>query len=199
MTRVIGLTGNIASGKSTVAALLAARGATIIDADRLAREAVKGGTPAFQAIQAHWPGVIASDGTLDRGALRAIVFADPKARAELDAIVHPEVHRLFQARVDEARRRGDRFVVYDVPLLFEAHLTGAVDLVVLVDAPAAERRARLMRDRALSASEADAMIASQMPATQKRERADFIVENDADEEALRARVDALWQSLQRAH
>jgi dephospho-CoA kinase len=197
MTRVIGLTGNIASGKSTVAALLAAKGATVLDADELAREVVAPGTPGLEAIRTRWPLVIARDGSLDRGALRAIVFADPAARAALDAIVHPHVNSLFQRGVEDARRRGDRFVVYDVPLLFEANLTDVVDVTVLVDAPVSERRARLMRDRALSAAEADAMIASQMPAAQKRERADFVIENDADLRTLRTRVNALWESLAR--
>jgi dephospho-CoA kinase len=195
--RVIGLTGNIASGKTTVAAMLAAKGATVIDADQLAREAVEPGTPGIAAVQARWPSVVGADGSLDRGALRAIVFADPAARAALDAIVHPEVRRLFERRVAAAHDRGDELVVYDVPLLFEANLAGAVDSVILIDAPTAERRARLMRDRGLSAAEADAMIASQMPAVVKRAHADFVVENDADEGTLRRRVDALWETLQR--
>jgi dephospho-CoA kinase len=132
---------------------------------------------------------------LDRAALRTIVFHDPAARAALDGIVHPEVARLFRAQLVAARSRGDRVVVYDVPLLFEAGRTGDVDVVVLVDAPDAVRRERLITSRGLRADEADAMIASQMPAALKRARAHHVIENDGDRAALGLRVDALWNAL----
>ena len=197
VTTIVGLTGNIASGKSTVAALLAAMGALIIDADVLARRAVEPGTAELAAIKARWPGVVAPDGTLDRGALRQVVFADPEARSVLNDIVHPAVARLRDAEIADARRRGAALVVYDVPLLFEAGLEGEVDRIVLVDAPEGVRRARLMRDRGLSEADANAMIASQMPAEAKRRRAHFVVQNDADRDALARRVDALWNTLAR--
>lgn len=193
---IVGLTGNIAAGKSAVTARLAERGALVIDADLLAREVVEKGRPALLAIRDRWgDGVLRPDGALDRAALRRIVFADPTERAALDAIVHPAVGRLRDAAVETARRRGESLVVCDIPLLFEAKLTGTVDRIVLVDAPEAVRRTRLIGDRGLSAEEADAMIAAQLPAAAKRAHAHFIVENDSTLEALEARVDELWQWL----
>ena len=195
MTTVVGLTGNIASGKSTVAAMLAAKGATVIDADVLAREAIAPGTPALAAIAVRWPETIRPDGTLDRAALRSIVFTRPAERAALDAIVHPRVGQLFRERVADARERGARVVVYDVPLLFEAKRMRDVDVIIVVDAPEALRRARLTGERGLSEAEADAMMAAQMPARRKRAAANFFIMNDADRPTLAARVDAVWDAL----
>ncbi len=193
---IVGLTGNIAAGKSAVAAQLAARGATVIDADLLAREAVAPGTPGLAAIAARWgPAVLAADGTLDRAALRRVVFADPTERAALDAIVHPEVDRLRRAAITRARAAHARVVVCDIPLLFEVGLESAVDRIVLVDAPAEVRRARLVHDRGLGPAEADAMIAAQMPAAAKRPRAHHIIDNDGTREALAAQVEALWRAF----
>ncbi len=194
--RIVGLTGNIAAGKSAVAARLAALGAPIIDADLLAREAVAPGTPALAAIAHRWgDALIRADGSLDRAALRRIVFADAAERAALDAIVHPAVARLRNAAVETARRRGEPIVVCDIPLLFEAGLEDTVHTIVLVDAPVATRRERLVRDRGLAPAEADAMIAAQLDAEAKRPRADHVIENDGTLEALDARVDALWDEL----
>ena len=194
---IVGLTGNIASGKSAVAAQLASLGALIIDADILAREAVEPGRPALAAIETRWGrGVLRRDGSLDRAALRRIVFADPAERAALDAIVHPAVARLRHAAVETARRRGEPLVVCDIPLLFEAGLEGTVDRIVLVDAPAEVRRDRIVRDRGLSPEEADSMIAAQMPSEAKRARAHYVIDNDGALEELEARVDALWEWMQ---
>lgn len=194
---IVGLTGNIASGKSAVAAQLASLGALIIDADILAREAVEPGRPALAAIETRWGrGVLRRDGSLDRAALRRIVFADPAERAALDAIVHPAVARLRHAAVETARRRGEPLVVCDIPLLFEAGLEGTVDRIVLVDAPAEVRRDRIVRDRGLPPEEADAMIAAQMPSEAKRARAHYVIDNDGALEELEARVDALWEWMQ---
>jgi dephospho-CoA kinase len=194
--RVIGLTGNIASGKSAVADLLARRGATIVDADVLSREAVTPGAPALEAIVAHWgSSVLNPDGTLDRVALRKTVFHD---RAELDAlneIVHPEITRLQNAEVEAARAHGDRVVVNVVPLLFERHLADEFDFIVLVDAPREVRLDRLLRDRGLEEAEAMDMIASQMPAELKRARADWVIENSGSKEDLAREVDKLWAEL----
>jgi dephospho-CoA kinase len=193
---LVGLTGNIAAGKSTVARLLAERGATVVDADVLAREAVRPGTPALAAIVERWgAGVLAPDGVLDRPALRARVFGAPDQLAALNAIVHPEVARLRDDAVAAARARGDRAVVCDVPLLFENDLAGEFDLVVLVDAPRDLRLERLVHDRGLREPEAMAMLAAQMPAELKRARADHVIENAGSREALAAQVDALWRSL----
>lgn len=194
---LVGLTGNIASGKSTVAALLAERGATIIDADVLARRAVEPGSKALRAIADRWgAGVIAADGALDRAALRRIVFERPEEREALNAIVHPEVARLRDQEIAAARARGDRVVICDIPLLFEAGLADTFDRIVLVDALPAVRLERLVRDRALGEEEAKRMIAAQMPAEPKRARADFLIENDGDRRALESRVDAVWATLE---
>lgn len=193
---VVGLTGNIAAGKSAVAARLAAQGVPVVDADRLAREAVAPGAPALAAIAARWgPGVLAADGTLDRAALRRIVFADPAERRALDAIVHPEVGRLRDAAVAAHRARGEPLVVCDIPLLFEAGLEGTVDRIVLVDAPADVRRARIVRDRGLAPDEADAMIAAQRPSAAKRAAAHHVIDNVGSRADLDAQVDALLAAL----
>lgn len=193
---IVGLTGNIASGKSAVAARLADHGAVIVDSDILAREVVEPGRPALAVIAHRWGDVVLRpDGALNRAALRRIVFADPAERAALDAIVHPAVGRLRAAAIETARRRGEWIVVCDIPLLFEAGLENTVDTIVLVDAPKNTRRERLIRDRHLAPTEADAMIAAQMPAESKRARAHHIVENDGSLDELDARVDALWQAL----
>lgn len=194
--RVIGLTGNIGAGKSAVAARLASHGATVIDADQLARDAVAPGTPGLAAIHARWgAAVISADGTLDRAALRRIIFRDAKERAALDAIVHPEIGRLRDAAIERARDAGTRIVICDIPLLFEAGLESTVDQIVLVDAPADIRRSRLLAHRALSGDEADAMIAAQMPSERKRARAHFVIDNSGSLAQLAARTDELWSTL----
>ena len=193
---IVGLTGNIAAGKSAVAAQLVALGAHLIDADLLAREAVAPGSPALAAITARWgPEMLNANGTLDRAALRRIVFADPAERAALDAIVHPEVARRRATAVAVAEASGAQIVICDIPLLFEAGLEDTVDSVVLVEAPVAVRRERLVRDRGLSPAEADAMIAAQMPSDQKRARADHVLVNASTREALTAQIETLWPAL----
>ena len=193
---LVALTGNIASGKSSVARLLVARGATLIDADVLARLAVRVGTPGYEAIVKRWgTSVLSADGVLDRGALRHIVFEQPEELRALNAIVHPEVERMRAGLLSEARARGDRVVVCDIPLLFEANLTGGFDRIVLVDAPRSVRLERLVRDRGLRETEAMAMIAQQMPADLKRARADFVIDNDSTRVALEQRVDEVWRAL----
>jgi len=192
--RVIGLTGNIASGKSVVADMLARRGAKIVDADVLSREAVTPGTPALDAIIARWgPSVLSPEGTLDRAALRSIVFRERSDLDALNEIVHPEVMRLRQAAVEAARANGDRVVVCVVPLLFERHLVDDFDTIVLVDAPRPLRLERIVRDRGLEEADAMDMIAAQMPAELKRARADWVIENSGSIEDLEREVDRLWQ------
>lgn len=194
---LVGLTGNIAAGKSTVAQHLTALGATLIDADLLAREAVRPRTPALDAIVSRWGhAVLTPDGHLDRPALRALVFEHPEELTALNGIVHPEVARLRDAALGEARARGDRVVVCDVPLLFERDLAGDYDVVVLVDAPRELRLERLVHDRGLHEPEAMAMIAAQMPAELKRARADVVIENAGPREALEARVAEVWRALE---
>jgi dephospho-CoA kinase len=193
---VVGLTGNIASGKSTVARLLAARGVHVIDADVLAREAVGPGSPALAHIVERWGrDVVGADGALDRAALRARVFDDRSELDALNAIVHPEVQRRRDALLGAAREAGERMVVCDIPLLFEAGLEGEVDVVILVVAPQDVRLERLMRDRRLNRAEAMAMIAAQMPSELKRERADYVVDNSGSLDAVEARVNEVWSAI----
>jgi dephospho-CoA kinase len=193
---LVGLTGNIAAGKSTVAAMLVAKGATLIDADVLARRAVRVGTPGYDAIVARWGNdILSPDGVLDRAALRQRVFDNPDELDQLNAIVHPEVGRMRDAMVAEAHERGDRVVVCDIPLLFENNLIDDFDRIVLVDAPRPLRMERLLRDRNLRETEAMAMIARQMPAELKRARADFVIDNGGTREQLETRVEAVWRAL----
>jgi dephospho-CoA kinase len=195
---LVGLTGNIASGKSTVAQLFGRWGATLIDADVLARQAVDVGMPAYHAIVERWgEGVTAPDGPIDRRELRQRVFSDSEQLEALNAIVHPEVQRLRDELVDEARRRGDRIVVCDIPLLFERRLAEQFDRIVLVDAPRPVRMERLVRDRGLETTEAMKMIASQMPAELKRARADYLIDNTGTPEELAARAREVWDALQK--
>lgn len=193
---LIGLTGNVASGKSTVARLLVEKGATLIDADVLARQAVRKGTPALAAIRERWgEAVIAPDGSLDRAALRRLVFGDEAELAALNAIVHPEVGRLRDQLAAQARERGDRIVVCDIPLLFEKHMTEEFDVLILVDAPRPMRLERLMRDRGLNEADAMQMIAAQMPAELKRARADVVIDNVGTMRELEQRVGEVWTWL----
>jgi dephospho-CoA kinase len=193
---LVGLTGNIGSGKSTVAQLLSERGATIIDADVLARRAVEHGTEAFRAIVERWgTSILAPDGMIDRSALRRIVFSDQAELEQLNAIVHPEVERMRAALVEQARQRGDRLVVCDIPLLFESRMTQEFDRIVLVDAPRPVRLERLVRERGLRETEAMDMIVAQMPAELKRARANFVIDNDSTLTQLDARVADVWSAL----
>ncbi|HJR41663.1 MAG TPA: dephospho-CoA kinase [Gemmatimonadaceae bacterium] len=195
---LVGLTGNIASGKSSVARRFAQLGATVIDADVLARQAVAAGSPAYRAIVDRWgEEVIAADGSLDRASLRQRVFAESEELDALNAIVHPEVARLRDELIADARSRGDAIVVCDIPLLFERKLVDEFDRIVLVDAPRPMRLERLMRDRALNETEAMNMIAAQMPAELKRARADYIIDNTGTLEELARRTEAVWHELER--
>jgi dephospho-CoA kinase len=194
----IGLTGNIASGKSEVARMLADRGASIIDADELAREAVEPETQALKDIIKRWgKDVLNQDGGLDRAALRQIVFADQNELDALNRIVHPGVTRLRDREIARARDRGDPIVVCVIPLLFERNIVEEFDAIILVDAPRPLRLERLVTTRGLEATEAMNMIASQMPAELKRARADFVIDDDGSLDDLERDVDALWSSLQR--
>ena len=194
---LVGLTGNIASGKSTVAQLFSERGATIVDADILARRAVEVGTPAYQSIVRRWgTSILAPDGRLDRAALRERVFGFPEELEVLNEMVHPEVGRMRDRLVADARQRGDRIVVCDIPLLFEKNLVGDFDRIVLVDAPRDVRLDRLVKDRGLRETEAMEMIAAQMPAELKRARADFIVDNSGSLTELEEQVAAVWSALE---
>src|SRR3954471_7237795 len=197
---LVGLTGNIGSGKSTVTQLLSERGATIIDADVLSRHAVEVGMPAYKAIAARWgTSVLTGDnGPIDRGSLRRIVFGDPAELEQLNALVHPEVERMRAALVEQARQRGDRLVVCDIPLLFERRMTDNFDRIVLVDAPRPVRLERLVRERGLKETEAMDMIVAQMRAELKRARADYVIDNDGTLARFSTRVAEVWSALEQA-
>jgi dephospho-CoA kinase len=194
----VGLTGNIASGKSTVVELFKQWGATIIDADALAREAQAPGTAVLAAIAKRFGAdVLAPDGTLDRAALRAKVMGDDPALGALNAIVHPAVQQRRLELQRAAAERGDAIVVNDIPLLFEVLDPTQFDAIVLVDAPPAVRRARLRALRGLSNPDADRMIAAQMPAERKRALSHHVIENTGTLAELEQRARAVFAELRR--
>jgi dephospho-CoA kinase len=157
---------------------------------------VKPGTPALETITSRWgKEVLDAQGNLDRAALRRIVFTDQGQLDELNAIIHPEIARLRDTAIEEARKRGDKIVVCVIPLLFERKLADNYDTIVLVDAPRELRMERLVETRGLDEAEAMNMIASQMPAELKRARADYVIENTGSIHDLKRDVDALWESL----
>jgi dephospho-CoA kinase len=192
----VGLTGNIASGKSSVVSIWEGMGAHVIDADVLARQAVAPGSPGLAAVAAAFgPEALTATGDLDRAAMRRIVFADPDARRRLEAIIHPEVARLRELEERLLEARGARIVVHDIPLLFEVGADRDMDLVVLVDAPEEVRLQRLVRDRGLPEAEARAMIAAQQPAVGKRRRAHIIIDNDGTPAQLATRAAEAWERI----
>lgn len=194
MARRVGLTGGIASGKSTVSARLAALGATIIDYDRLAREVVEPGSPALDLIaQRFGAGVITPEGTLDRPALGALVFADPASLKDLEAITHPAIRDLAARREQEAG--ADGIVVHDNPLLVEMGAAAACDVVIVVDAPEELQVARMVEDRGMSETDARARIAAQASREERNAAADVLIENTGTREQLSARVDEVWKDL----
>jgi dephospho-CoA kinase len=192
----VALTGNIAAGKSAVAELFRRWGATVLDADAIVREVQAPGGPVMRRIAERFgQAVLRPDGSLDRPALRRIVMADADAREALERIVHPAVYTRRAELAAEAEARGDRIVVSDIPLLFESGDPEAFDAVVLVDAPEPVRLRRLVEQRGLSESEAREMIRAQLPASAKRARSDFVIDNDGDLAALERAVSAVWRVL----
>jgi dephospho-CoA kinase len=195
---VIGLTGNIATGKSTVARLLRACGAEVIDADRLAHALMAPGTPVWQAIRRTFgPGVIAPDGMIDRRTLGRVVFGDPRALARLEAIVHPAVGAALQERLQELQGRPQPppVVVVEAIKLVESGLTRLCDALWLVVAPREVQLERLVRRRGLTPAEADVRIDAQPPAEPKRALASVVLENAGSLENLRRQV---WQAWERS-
>ena len=192
---LVGLTGGIGSGKSTVARLLEKRGAVVFDADLLAREAVEPGTPGHAAvIDRFGADVLAPGGELDREALASIVFADPSARRDLEQIVHPEVRRLF-AEGSEAYRDTDRVVVFSAPLLVESGMHTAFEILVVVSATVATQIERLMRQRGMSEPSIRARIDAQAPLEDKAAAADFLVDNEGSLDELESQIEQLWNDL----
>lgn len=193
---LVGLTGGIGSGKSTVARLLDRRGAAVIDADQLAREAVAAGTEGFRrVVETFGPDIVGTDGELDRPALASIVFVDPDRKKALEAIVHPEVARLFAERL-EPYRDTDRVVVYVTPLLVELGLAPAFDVVVVVTASPHLRVSRVASERELDPDEVRRRMATQATDERRAEVADVLLDNDGSLGELEAQVDRLWPELE---
>jgi dephospho-CoA kinase len=191
--RRIGLTGGIGSGKSTVCAILAGLGASVIDADALAREVVAPGSEGLAAVvDAFGVGVLAADGSLDRAALAGKVFADEKARQTLNGITHPRIAARTRALI--AQLPDDAVLVHDVPLLVELGMQGAYHLVLVVDAPDELRLARLV-SRGLTADDARARIAAQATREQRLAAADVVIDNSGTLEELRSQVRSVWPRL----
>ena len=211
---VVGLTGGIGSGKSTVSALLEERGAVVVDADRIAREVVAPGGPAYQAVVDRFgPDVVSADGAIDRPALAAVVFADASARADLEAITHPVVGATMAERLT-AQAGTDRVVVLDVPLLVErgrgrpagrdaeggrTGLPHGVAAVVVVDTPPELAVQRLVRDRGMKAGEVEARMAAQATREERLELADVVIDNSGSSEDLAEEVDRAWAWIQDLH
>lgn len=191
---IIGLTGGIASGKSTVSRILRELGSPVIDADAIVHQLQAPGTPVTAAIAREFgPEVIRPDGSLDRAALGAIVFRDPARRKALETIVHPAVRERMWADVDRYRAEGRPAVVLDVPLLIEGGMYRTVDQVWLVYADRATEHARLMARDGLTAEEADRRIAAQMDLDEKRRYAQVIIDNRGSVAETREQVEAAWR------
>jgi len=193
MPVVIGLTGNIATGKSTVARMLRGLGATVIDADRVAHEVMRAGTPVHQAVVASFgPQILRPDGEIDRARLGAIVFSDPQALARLEAIVHPAVLEEVARRIAAA---PTPVVVVEAIKLIESGMADAVDALWVTTCPFEEQVRRLMADRGLSRPDAEQRVNAQPPQETKIARADVVIRTDGSLEETRAQVEAAWRAL----
>jgi dephospho-CoA kinase len=196
MTLVLGITGGIASGKSTVAAMFAACGAVVVSADQLARDVVAPGSPTLASLaDAFGPGIVAPGGGLDREALARLVFADRQARERLNGITHPAIARQAEARIAELRSNKVPLVVYEAPLLFEAGAGQRVDRVLTVTVDPAVQRQRLAGRDQLGAAEIEARLAAQWPQAEKVARADFVIDNSGALEETRRQVATLCHYL----
>jgi dephospho-CoA kinase len=193
--KVIGLTGGVGSGKSTVAEMLRELGATVIDADQAAHEVYAPGTRGFEAVVAEFGSDFVRDGAIDRERLGTLVFNDAAALRRLNAIVHPLVREWMAARTAEAFERGDQIVIQDVPLLFENGLEGLFSSVLLVYAPAEVQLERLVEGRRVPPERARAIIAAQMPIEEKRRRAHHVVDNSGTIEQTRSQVEEVWAQM----
>ncbi len=193
---IVGLTGGIASGKSTVSRMLRDLDVHVIDADVVAREVVAPGSPGLAEIrEAFGPDVFDADGALDRAALGARVFSDPEARATLNAITHPRIGQLMWSKAEAAGEQGHTWVVYDAALIVENGIHHILDSTIVVACPREMQIARVMARDDLSEEDATARVDSQLPLADKIAVADYVVHNDATLEQTRARVEALHAEL----
>jgi dephospho-CoA kinase len=193
--RVVGLTGGIASGKSTVTAMFRELGAQVIDADQVARDVVEPGTPGLEEVARRFPGVVDPSGQLDRAALGRRVFADPAERRALEAIVHPRIREEVARRTEALARAGVTVVLYDAALLIENELHRGMDGVILVSAPEAVQRARLAARDGLDDLAITARLSAQLPLADKRAHATWVVENGGSLDETRAQVRRIWEQI----
>jgi dephospho-CoA kinase len=194
--KIIGLTGGIASGKSTVGRWLRAAGLAVVDADQVARDVVEPGKPALKAlVERFGPEVLTHTGELNRTALGTLVFQDSEARAALNSILHPAIAREAAAQLAAVAAQGADWAVYEVPLLFENNLESSLDATVLVAASEEEQVRRVLRRDGLDFAAARARLAAQMPVDEKRRRAQYVIENDADLATLAARASAVFSTV----
>lgn len=192
----VALTGNVASGKSAVAGIWREAGVPVVSADDLARRVVEPGSTALAEIEAEFgAGILAPDGSLDRAELRNRVFGDEAARMRLEAILHPRIEKLRGEWLEARRDEGNDLVVSEIPLLFEIGAEDRFDATVLVHAPARERLRRMLASRELEEEEARRIMAAQMDPEAKRERADYVLDNDGSREELEARAGELLRRL----
>jgi dephospho-CoA kinase len=193
---ILGVTGGIASGKSTVTRMLRELGAAVVSADELAREAVRSGSATLRRlVERFGSGILLADGTLDRKSLAARIFADPQAREALNRITHPAIAALAAERLRELTRRGERLIVYEAPLLFEAGADKRVDAVLVVRLDERLQLGRLMARDGLDEAQARARIAAQMPQGEKVARADYVVDNSGTPEQTARQVRELYTRL----
>lgn len=194
--KLIGLTGGIASGKSTVSAILRQLGAHVIDADALAREIVKPHQPAWnEIVNSFGNGILQSDQTLDRKKLRKLVFDEPNARKQLEAITHPKIRRLAQEKIAEYAATGAPLVVYEAPLLFETGVHLWLRPVILVACDPAVQKRRLRKRDNLNEAEIEQHLRAQMNLDEKRKLADYVIENNGTREDLESTVNRLVQTI----
>jgi dephospho-CoA kinase len=193
--RLVGLTGGIASGKSTVSEMFRALGAEIIDADQVARDLVRPGQPALAEIAERFAGTVDAAGHLDRAALAERIFSDPADRAALNAILHPRIQAEVRRRTEALQLLGVDLVLYDAALLIENGLHHAMDKVVVVWLPRDVERARLMARDGLSEAEAEARLQAQAPLDDKRAVASWVVDNSGTRKQTQAQVEAIWKAL----
>lgn len=196
--RVVGLTGGIASGKSTVTAMFRELGAQVIDADQVARDVVEPGTPGAEEVARRFPGVVDASGRLDRAELGRRVFADPAERRALEAIVHPRIREEVVRRLEALARAGENVALYDAALLIENGLQKGMDGVIVVWAPESLQRARLAARDGLDEAAVTARLGAQLPLADKRAQATWVVDNGGSLDETRAQVRRIWEEIRQS-